>query len=136
MRRRFPPPILTASLAAGPIFVVSTGVAAAYLRSPGSMVTTIDPSQIAALVMISVPAILFGFLLSIIPNLIGTAFLLIVGFEFHAARSPIAWIGTGALFGAAIAWLTGGLGEPAAPFGLIFTSACCAAICRRSARWE
>ena len=135
LSRAFPAP-LTASLAAGPIFVVSTGLADSWVRSPASLASAIDPGQAAASVITSVPAILFGFLLSFIPNLFGTGFMLILGFEFPSARKRAAWMATGALFGTAIAWLATRLEEPAVALGLIATSTCCAAICRGSARPE
>ncbi|HYI39478.1 MAG TPA: hypothetical protein VE053_04080 [Allosphingosinicella sp.] len=97
------------------------------------MSVTVDSAQIALLLLVPVPVVLAGFILSIVPNMIGTAFLLLAGFQFPAARKRAVWIGTGALFGTAIAWATIGLDEPAAAFGLISTSACCAAICRLSA---
>lgn len=136
MPRRFPAPILTASLAAGPIFVVSTGLAALYLQLPKAVEMGVEPGDILPLILLPIPVILFGFLLSFIPNTIGTGFMLLVGFEFPAARSSAAWIVTGALFGTAIAWATGGLSEPAMAFGLTSTSASCAAICRIGASWD
>jgi hypothetical protein len=125
--------VALASLAAGPIFIVSTGLAALYLQLPRTVDVTVGPAQIVWLILVPIPVVLVGFVLSIVPNMIGTAFLLLAGFEFPVARTRAAWIGTGLLFGTAIAWETTGFGEPATAFGLISTSACCAAICRHSA---
>ena len=133
MHRPFRAPVALASLAAGPIFVVSTALAALYLQLPRPEDVTVGPAQIVWLILVPIPVVLVGFVLSIIPNMIGTAFLLLAGFEFPAARTRAAWIGTGLLFGTAIAWETTGFDEPAAAFGLLSTSACCAAICRHSA---
>lgn len=133
MSRPFGPPIVLASLAAGPAFVASTALAALYLQLPGAVDVTVGPAQIIWLILMPIPVVLVGFVLSIIPNIIGTGVLLLAGFQFTAARTRAAWIGTGALFGTAIAWATTDFAEPATAFGLISTSACCAAICRHSA---
>jgi hypothetical protein len=136
MRGPIKAPVILASLAAGPIFVVATALAAAYLQLPRALDATVDPHGIAALILLPIPVVLFGFILSFVPNLIGTALLLLAGFEFPTARTRAAWIATGALFGTGIAWQTTGFEVPAAAFGLISTSACCAAICRKSALWD
>lgn len=136
MNRPFRAPLFMASLAAGPIFVVSTTLAALYLQLPRVVDVTVGPAQIGWLILVPVLVIPFGFALAIVPNAVGVCLLLLAGFEFPAARTRIAWIGTGMLFGALIAWATTGFDEPAIAFGLISTSAFCAAICRRSARWD
>jgi hypothetical protein len=127
-------PIALASLAAGPIFVASTGLAVIYLQLPDAMV--LDPAQIPLIILLFIPAIAIGFVLSIAPNLIGSLLMLSAGGAFSAARGRPTWIGAGALVGAAIAGSFGAFAEPAYAFGLIFTSACCAAICRLSAHWD
>ena len=86
MRGHIRAPILLASVAAGPIFVVSTALAVLYLQSSRAVGETVDSAQIAPLILLPVPVVLVGFFLSIIPNLIGTAFLLLAGFQFPAAR--------------------------------------------------
>lgn len=128
--------VALASLAAGPIFLVSTALAVLYLRLPHPITADVGPRDIALIVLSFIPAIFFGFLLSIIPNLIGSRLLLGAGGAIPATRARPIWIGAGALFGAAIAAETGTFAEPAYAFGLIFTSASCAAICRLSASWD
>jgi len=127
-------PVALASLTAGPVFFVSTALAATYLQLPRPVI--VDPAAIVALIVMLVPLILVGFFLSIMPNLIGSSLLLVVGAAIPAARARPVWIATGALSGAAIAGLTDMLAEPAYAFGLILTSASCAAICRLSACWD
>lgn len=134
MSRSFSGSVGLASLAAGPIFVVSTGLAATYLQLPRAM--ALDPHQIAPTILVFIPAIVVGFILSIIPNLIGSRLLLFTGQAIPATRARPFWIGIGALLGAAIAGSTGAFAEPAYAFGLILTAACCAAICRLSAYWD
>ncbi len=126
--------IALASLAAGPIFLVSTGLASAYLQLPRPV--SVDPAQVAPLILLFIPAIIIGFVLSFIPNLIGSSLLRFTGGAFPTARARPVWIGAGALAGTAIAWSIGAFAGPAYAFGLIFTSAGCAAICRLSAYWD
>lgn len=127
-------PIALASLAAGPIFLVSTGLAAIYLEMPKPVI--VEPALIAPGILLFVPAIAIGFILSVVPNMIGNSLLLFTGGAIRAARARPVWIGTGALFGAAIAGETGAFAAPPLAVGLILTSACCAAICRLSACWD
>jgi hypothetical protein len=136
MRRTSPAygSIALASLAAGPTFLVSTGLALAYLQLPRPV--AVDPAQIAPLVLLLVPAIAIGFVLSFIPNLIGSSLLRFIGSAFPTVQARPVWIGAGALVGAAVAWSIGAFAGPAYAFGLIFTSACCAAICRLYPYWD
>jgi hypothetical protein len=123
-----------ASLAAGPIFLVSTVLAFAYSELPRPLI--IDPAQIVAGIALFIPAVIVGFILSIVPNFMGSYLMHFTGKAFPATRAPLLWFGTGALCGAALAWSTGAFDDPAYAFALILTSACCARICRLSAYWE
>jgi hypothetical protein len=134
VRYSFSGSIGLASLAAGPIFLVSTALAWAWLQLPRPIV--VDPAVAVPAIMFFVPSIIVGFILSIIPNLIGSRLLLFTGGAIPAARARPVWVGAGALFGAAIAVETGAFSEPPVAVGLILTSACCAAICRLSVFWE
>jgi hypothetical protein len=138
MRRGTPPTgsVALASFAAGPIFLVSTALAALYLELPRPVPLALRYEEIALVFMAFIPAIFIGFLLSFVPNFLGSRLLLFTGGALPAARGRVVWTGTGALLGAAIACLTGAITEPAFGFGLIATSACCAAICRLSAYWD
>ncbi|MEA3010042.1 MAG: hypothetical protein QOJ91_1734 [Sphingomonadales bacterium] len=123
-----------ASLAAGPIFLASTALAYAYLELPRPVI--IDPAQILPGMALFIPAVFVGFILSIIPNLIGSYLMQFTGGVFPAARARSLWFAAGALAGAAIAGATGAFAQPPSAFALIFTSACCARICRLSGHWE
>jgi hypothetical protein len=123
-----------ATLAAGPIFLVSTGITALYLQLPRPV--GVDPALAAPLLLLFVPAVMIGLVLSIIPNLVGSRLLLFIGRVFPAARGYPVWIGTGALYGTALAFETGVFAAPAVAVGLIVTSACCAGLCRLSAFWD
>jgi hypothetical protein len=126
--------IALACLAAGPIFLVSTGLATLYFQLPRPILLT--PEIIGPFVMTLIPSVVIGFLLSVLPNWGGSRLLLYTGELLPAARSWPAWLGGGLFFGAVIAWVVGAFSQPPAAFGLIFTSACCAAICRHSAAWD
>lgn len=123
-----------ASLAAGPIFLASAGLAFAYLELPRPVV--VDPAQMVPGLLSFIPAIIVGFILAIVPNLAGSYLMHFTGRAFPATRPRLIWFGTGALVGAAIAGSTGAFAEPAYAFALILTSACCARICRLSACWD
>jgi hypothetical protein len=125
-----------ASLAAGPIFVVSTALAMLYLELPRSIDVAVDPLQIAPALLMFLPAVVAGFILSIIPNMLGSRLLHFTGGAFPAARSYPVWFGTGAFFGTLIVWATSGFAVPPFAFGIITTSACCAGICRHSVSWD
>lgn len=124
------------SLAAGPIFLVSTALAALYLELPRPVPVDLGRAGIALIVLSFIPAIFLGCLLSILPILAGSRLLLFVGTAFPATRAWAVWIGSGALFGALFAGSMTGFTAPPFDFGLIATSACCAAICRHSACWD
>jgi hypothetical protein len=126
--------IALASVAAGPIFLAATMLAMLYLQLPWAV--PVVPAAILQIALLAIPAAIGGFILSILPNMIGSSLMLVVGRAFPATRAPAAWVATGALLGAALAWLTGAFAAPAYAFGLILTSACCAAICRHSASWD
>ncbi|HEX8571118.1 MAG TPA: hypothetical protein VF759_00035 [Allosphingosinicella sp.] len=134
MPRTSPPSIALASLAAGPIFLASTAAASLYLRLPRPVV--VEPWQAASFVLMAMPAVIVGFLLSVLPNMIGSRLMVRAGAALPWARAPVAWAASGALMGGGLVGLTGAFSEPAAAFGLIATSACCAAICRLSVCWD
>jgi len=126
--------IVLACIAAGPIFMVSTALAAFYLQLPGPLVVPIDIAGI--FLMMLIPSVVIGFILSFVPNWGGSRLLLYTGDILPAARSWTAWLGGGICLGALIAWEVGGFSQPPVAFGLVFTSACCAALCRHSAAWD
>ncbi|HYJ82253.1 MAG TPA: hypothetical protein VEW26_05340 [Allosphingosinicella sp.] len=126
--------IVLACLAAGPIFMVSTALAALYLQLPRPLVVPIDIAGVFA--MMFIPSVVVGFLLSFFPNWGGSRLLLYIGELLPESRPWPVWVGSGALLGAVIVGVTGAFSQPAGAFGLVVTSACCAAICRHSAAWD
>lgn len=126
--------VALASVAAGPIFLVSTGMTALYLQLPRAV--ALDPALAALSVLLFVPAVMIGLILSIIPNLVGSRLLLRLGKAFPPARAHRVWIATGALLGTLLSFETGAFAAPPLAVGLILTSACCAGICRLSAFWD
>lgn len=130
------PSIIPASLAAGPIFLVSTALAFFYQQLPHPMSITATPFGAAGIALMLVPTIIAGFILSMLPNLLGSRLMFFTGIALPETRARPIWVGAGALMGAAIAWPTGAFDSPAVAFGLIATSACCAALCRQSACWD
>jgi hypothetical protein len=132
--RTSPPSIALASHAAGPIFLVSAAAASLYLMLPGPVV--VEPWQAATFAGMTFPALIVGFVLSAIPNLVGSRLMVRAGEVRSWARAPLAWSAAGALVGGALTGLTGAFSEPAAAFALVVTSACCASICRVSVCWD
>jgi energy-coupling factor transporter transmembrane protein EcfT len=126
--------IVLACVAAGPVFMVSTALAALYLQLPKPLHVPIDIA--GAFVMMLIPSVVIGFILSFLPNWGGSRLLFYIGELFPAARPWPVWLGGGALLGAIIVGAVGAFSQPAAAFGLVFTSASCAAICRHSAAWD
>lgn len=118
-----------AALSAGPIFLGATTAAALYLELPGPLVVT--AGDVGLFLLLCVPALFVGTLLAVIPLLLGTAFMSFLGSVAAPARSPEAWTAAGVLAGAGIALLFDAFADPPYAFGLILTSAACAAMCRR-----
>ena len=127
---------IVASAAAGPVFLASLGAAIFYLQMPRAI--AVEELASAALgLAIVIPAFLVGFVLAIMPNVIGAAVMATLSESFGVAREPAIWVMAGGLAGAGIAALTSGFGpEPPIGFALIVTGAVCAAICRRSFTFE
>lgn len=126
--------IILPCVAAGPLFLVSTALAAFYLQLPEPLVVPLDVAGL--FVMILVPSVIVGSLLSFVPNWIGSRLLLLIGEILPASRSRLVWLGAGILLGSLIAWLASAFDSPPIAFGLIATSACSAAISRHSACWD
>jgi len=124
---------LAASLAAGPVFLLSLIAAAGYMTLPQPI--PIDSSAAIGIPMALIPATVVGFVLAFAPNLLGSAMMAWIA-ETHApARDPLAWVAAGALIGAGLAAAFGGLQSPGG-FATIFTSAVCARICRAQFEWD
>ena len=129
------PSLMLACLAAGPAFVWTNMLADLYLRLPQPVV--ISPHDIASLLIFSLPAALFGFLVALVPAGLGTLLMHSLGQHFAAARPPLSWTLAGAAIGAGLAMWFGAF-DPLSQtgFAVIVTSALCARICRRSVSWD
>ena len=130
--------IFIASLAAGPLFLLWSALAAIYRTVPKPVPLDFGPGEVAAALFLLFPAAVLGLFLSILPNFLGTLALTRLGEICRPARARVLWTGTGALIGCAGAACMGWLAEPfaTAGFALIATAATCASICRRRAAWD
>lgn len=129
------PSLMLACLVAGPAFVWTNIIADAYLRLPRPIVAS--PHDIFGLLMFSLLAALFGFVIALLPTSLGTLLMHNLGERVEAARAPLAWILAGGTIGAGLAMLFGAFPDlPETAFALVATSALCARICRRSVSWE
>lgn len=120
-----------AVLAAGPLFVTSTVLAAMYVQLPRAIDLT--PGAVTGFLAALGLSAVFGFLLAIAPNLLGALLMRWLAARFPIAASPLSWTLAGGLTGVGIAAALG-LNDPwDAPiaFGFVATSMACAYICWR-----
>jgi hypothetical protein len=129
-----PSSTIAASVASGPIFLLSLGAATLYREIPKPI--EIEFLQAVSLLMLAVPASIVGLFLSMLPNLCGTFALQRLGGRVALTRAVPIWIAVGGGFGWVIASLVGALDNPNVTFALVFTSAACAYICRRGVQWN
>lgn len=120
--------ILTAALCAGPIFSMTM-----LAMDLSNGIGAISPLRSGFLWIIPV-SIFFGFLLSIIPNLIGASALLAIGDRNEAMRLPVVW---GLVGGLLAGWAAFGFGADM-PGIVAFstTGTLCALICRAGTIWD
>lgn len=125
---RFGAAVVLASLAAGPIVCFS-----ALLVS----IPTNGPALNWGIIWIAVFTIPYGAIFAFLPILVGTAAMTALGAWFRWARSPLAWVGAGALGGAFLGTMNGGTAPYDLPLlaTMILTGAACAALCRALTRW-
>jgi hypothetical protein len=121
--------VLLASLAAGPVFLISNVLARAYLELPRPVPVAAETLiQLLAALLI---ALAIGFFLALIPNIVGTGLMKLLGARWHGARAPACWVVAGAASGAALAQLSGAFSQgPDLAFALVATSVICARISR------
>ena len=134
-------PIMVALLpafAAGPLFVATYACASLYLQMPRPIL--LEPSEMASLLVIMVPASLVGFVIGFVPIALGGAIMAALSERFEEARLPQSWAAAGALAGAGLDRLLFAQTPWSGPqdFAIIATSAACATLCwammRRSDR--
>lgn len=127
---RFARGVLLATLAAGPLFVLPLVV---VLPSAPN-----GAAQAAPALLLMLPfSIVFGALISAIPNLLGATVLGALGAGNIGARLPVFWALAGAGAGALIEWaFTATQPDGGGPTLLLAgTGAGCALICRWGTRW-
>ena len=121
---RVPLAAAAASLAAGPVAgFVLVSVSFAYPDQ--------EPFEPVGLLAFFGLALVVGFVISVVPNLLGTIAMFLLSQRSAAARAPGCWIAAGATLAFLLAWpldLFGAGPHLLAPF--IAVGACCAAICR------
>ena len=128
-------PTLRACMVAGPIFLTSAVLASLYLKLPKPIL--MSPKDVFGFLFILIPALPIGFLLALVPVMIGTGLLWLLGEKDRRFRTPVLWVATGAGAGALLAMTLGVASEPRyAGFALVVTSAVCALVSRKQATWD
>jgi hypothetical protein len=124
---------ITASLPAGPLFVLSYAAAFAYGQLPAPIV--VDAPSLVGLALLLIPATIVGFFIGFALNLVGATIMSALAKHSETAREPVVWIAAGAGAGALLAYLFDVFTPEGPGFALIATSAACAAFCRRGFDW-
>lgn len=127
---------LLTSVFAGPIYVASFALAEFCRQIPQAWPLSLE--IVAAVVTTLVLSVIGGFVLSLAPNLLGAGIMAHAADASESARSPLAWIGVGAVTGALFALPFSWIGEridPLTMFPLVATSAACAGLCWRFMGW-
>ena len=129
---------MCASLAAGPAFLGSLALAAWATEAPATYVIGLSAVEAGGAIGMAFGATLFGFLLSMVPNIVGSWFMHGLGIGNFAAQLPVVW----ALAGAGMAGLPfvfiPGLANDSLPIATVFavTGASCALIAHRFTAWS
>lgn len=120
---------LIAATAAGPLFVAIFAGATLYSQLPHPiLVSGQDVGLFILVLLLSMP---FGFVISILPNLICATVMAAISDESELAREPAGWpLAGGAIVIGAI-WFVDGRIDDAVDVAMILTGATCAHICRR-----
>lgn len=123
--------VAVASAAAGPLFILPPFLVSA-LWNPADL-----PNRTLLFIIALFLAVPFGFIISILPNVLATWLLARFGRENVGVRFWPFWALAGAGLGWAIDWavtLTSGSGVPGPMFALVGLP--CALICRWGTRWS
>jgi hypothetical protein len=124
--------VLCASIASGPLVIICTGLASLYLQMPDPI--EISPASVLAVLLLCVPAAIFGGFVAILPVLFWTFALHTIGEQIVSLRARIVWAAAGAGAGWIMARFAAD--DPAGTFGMIFTGILVALICRRGVGWD
>lgn len=130
----FNAPIIGA-LPAGGVFITCTVLINAYAALPDAI--EVDSTALLVVPLGLITCSIFGWLIAIIPTIIGTTIMAAIGCEHKATRNPLCWAFAGAAPIAMFSGIAGGFDRSDAPFtvALIITGAVCALTCRRFTRW-
>lgn len=124
--------VAAATFAAGPAFLLSTGLAT--LAQTAGTTQRFDPEMLVLGVTVGVMAILVGAVVAIMPCLIGVVLLSRIASSFDALRLPVVWGLIGGLSGYAIGSLFLDI-DDAVPGVMAMTGALCALAARTCLRW-
>jgi hypothetical protein len=128
VRARFTAGAIIASMLAGPLFVLPITVLSLVENgTDGGFGLVMLPLAM----MVTVP---FGFVISLIPNVMGAAVMASIGERNFAARHSIAWAASGLLFGAIIGALCWPGGNGLLVLGSV--GLLCALVSRRFVVWD
>lgn len=129
---------LVASIIAGPVLVTGQFIVETAEQRRIGLAGSENDMFTAVIVLIGIylVSMLVGFFASIIPNLVGTAAMWLLGRRQPALRHPGLWGLAGALAAGAFA-LSDAVGSelPGRPIAYAVTGAICALACRVFARW-
>lgn len=110
-----------ASVAAGPVFVLTAALADLYLKLPAPIV--IDPQSVLLLIGLCLPAMVVGTIVALPINGVGALAMLAFSGSFAPARSRAAWALAGGALGCIGAWLFAT--DANFSFAVVATSAFC-----------
>ena len=124
--------VVAATFAAGPAFLLSTGLSA--LAQSAETIPRFDSEMLVLALAMGVIAILVGAVLAVIPCLVGVAILSRIASSFDALRLPVVWALIGGLAGYAVGSLFLPI-DDAVPGVMALTGASCALAGRSCLRW-
>ena len=126
-----------ASIAAGPAFLASLALAAWATEAPTTLIAGANADVARGAVVSVFAAGLFGFFLSIVPNIVGSWFMHGLGIGNIAARLPVMWalVGAGAA-GLPLVFVADLAGSTTIGTALTFTGASCALVAHRFSTWQ
>jgi len=121
-----------ASLAAGPLFLA---VAATGELLDGNPIV-LTPNEVELIAGAIWLAMIFGWFVAIVPNLLGALLMGRLGRDNVVARLPVMWSLAGAALGGGAIWLTWtGEDRVGASSQMAAVAALCALVCRARVRW-
>jgi hypothetical protein len=125
---------LLAVVLAGPIFFAALAAAAAAEMMPGPVAFTAE--EVAAYILVSLFGIFVGAIIALLPVVLGSFAMSVLGNHFAPARHWLVWTIAGGTMGAALPYLLD-RDVNAAPtqFAMVVTGALCARIARCWVGW-